>query len=218
MGCFPVVLRLALLGERKLDYHLLLFLQQGGGAGLKLIMKSFGDVPLFLQGSDMPHATTSKLLEIIQDAVKCRKLKMELAATIDAMEPFVKACYIPEGDGALALVAYEHISTLYAVVSSDHYPNVAAVARHLSGGDSMREQQLVAYAKACYQPAYNYFKVKFDNELKPSLLTFKTARYFVPSKITEFKPTASDIDSLCCFLSITSLHSLMISNLSCLCI
>ena len=101
------------------------------------VHNAFGDVPLFLQGSDMPRATTSKLLEIIQDAVKCRKLKMELAAMIDAMEPFVKACYILEGDGALALVAYEHISTLYAVVSSDHYPNVAAIARHLSGGDSM---------------------------------------------------------------------------------
>ena len=78
---------------------------------------AFGDVPVFLHGSDMPHATTSKLLKILDDPVKNRKLKMELAITVDAMEPIVKATYILEGDGALALVAYTQLRTLYTVIS-----------------------------------------------------------------------------------------------------
>ena len=47
------------------------------------------------------------------------------------MEPIVKATYIIEGDGALAVVAYEYIS-VYAVVSTEHNPNVVAVAKALA--------------------------------------------------------------------------------------
>lgn len=39
---------------------------------------------------------------------------MELTMTIDGMEPFVKATYVLEGDGLLAFIAYERISTLYS--------------------------------------------------------------------------------------------------------
>ena len=115
---------------------------------------AFGDVDSFLGSDNMPPATSSKLLEILHDTAKCRKLKMELAITVDAMEPFVKATYVLEGDGPLALVAYERLSTFFSVISTEYYPNVTADAKELSGGDPVREQQLVAYAKTCVQPAY----------------------------------------------------------------
>ena len=67
----------------------------------------FGDVPAFLHGSDLPLATASRLLIIIDDDPACRKLKVELTITVDAMEPFIKATYALEGDGSLALVAYQ---------------------------------------------------------------------------------------------------------------
>ena len=121
---------------------------------------------------------------------------MELAITIDAMEPFVKATYILEGDGALALVAYEGLTTLFAVITSEQYPNVAAVAKNLCSGDSRHERQLVEYAKACVVPAFTYFKSNFENDLKATVLAFKAARYFSPPKVNEIKPTAADIDSL----------------------
>lgn len=60
---------------------------------------------------------------------------MELAINVDAMEPFVKATYILKGDGALALVAYERVNMLFSVISTEHYPNVIAVAKELSGGN-----------------------------------------------------------------------------------
>ena len=110
--------------------------------------------------------------------------------------------YALEGDGALALVTYERVSMLYSVISTEHYPNVNAMAKQLATGDAAREQQLVRYAKACVQPAYQYFQ--FDNDLKPALLAFKAARYFSPSKICELKPSSADIDSLCNFTFLNS--------------
>ena len=145
---------------------------------LQQLHTAFGDLSTFLNSDSLPPTSSSKLLDILNDLPKCRKLKMELAITVDSMESFVKATYILEGDGALALVAYEQISMLYSGISTEHYPNVYALAKSLSGGDNTREQQLVSYAKACVQPTYSYFKSKFDNDLRPTLLALKAARYF----------------------------------------
>ena len=49
------------------------------------------------------------------------------------------------------------------------------------------------------QPAYNYFHLKFNNDLKPVLDAFKAARLFSPSKFHELKPSAADIDCLKAF-------------------
>ena len=121
------------------------------------LLNAFGDVPASLSGSDLPPATSAQLLAILQDPAKYRKLKMEIAIMVDAMQPFVQATYLLEGDGPLALVAYEQISMLYSVISSQHYPNVIAVAKELCGGDQGRERQLIMYAKACVQSAFTYF-------------------------------------------------------------
>ncbi len=52
---------------------------------------------------DIGPASRPKLLAILADAQKLAILKIELAATNDCREPFVKACYLLEGDGPLAL-------------------------------------------------------------------------------------------------------------------
>ena len=168
------------------------------------VHNTFGDVPVFLCNSDLPPVTTGKLLKIIDDKPACRKLKMELTATIDSMEPFVKATYALEGDGPLALVAYQRLSVLYSHISSQHYPNVAAMAKLLAEGNATHESQLIAYAKACLVPAYAYFRQKFDGDLKHIVGAFKAARYLAPSKVTELKPTAADIGSLAAFPFMTS--------------
>ena len=59
-------------------------------------------------------------------------------------------------------------------------------------------------------PAYSYFKVKFDTDLKKAVEAFKAARYFLPSKIDELKPTISDIDS---FKSFPFLDSTLLAEL-----
>ena len=77
-------------------------------------------------------------------------------------------------------------------------------ALQLSEGDHVYEQQLVAYSKTCVQTAFNYFKSKFDDDLKPVLLAFKAARYFSPSKVHEMKPSVTDPDSLSAFTFLNS--------------
>lgn len=114
---------------------------------LKTLLLSFGDVVPFLRDCDLPPSRL-KLLEVLEDPASCRNLHIELAATVDAGEPFVKATYILEGDGPLVLSAYKEIQELRASVRNEYYPNVVAVARRLSTSTSQCDQ-LVRYAKSC---------------------------------------------------------------------
>ena len=163
---------------------------------IKQVHDLFVDISSFLRNDELPSATTRKLLSIIDDAASLRKLKIELAATVDAMEPFVKATYDLEGDGPLILYAYQKISSLYAHITLEHHPNILAVADDLAQGSGSHKAQLINYTKTFYHPAYSYFKEKFDKDLKKAIEAFKAARYFLPSKIDELRPTISDIDSL----------------------
>ena len=116
------------------------------------------------------------------------------------MEPFIKATYNKlKGDGALSLVAYQQLSMLYASVANQHYPNVVAVVKAEAKGNATHKQQLIDYSKACVQPAYDYFHLKFNNDLKPVLDAFKAACLFSPSKFHELKPSAAGIDCLKAF-------------------
>lgn len=68
-------------------------------------------------------------------------MKIELAATVDAMEPFVKATYDLEGDGPLTLRAYQHLRTVESSIAKAYYPNVIAVSCLLSQGNVPVQQQ-----------------------------------------------------------------------------
>ena len=77
-------------------------------------------------------------------------------------------------------------------MSTQNYPNVAAVAKAETNGNASNEQQLLDYSKACEQPAYNYFYLKFNNDLEPVLDAFKAACLFSLFKFHELKPSATD--------------------------
>ena len=96
---------------------------------LAKLLSTFGDVSNLLEHDDISPANASKLRAILTDASKTRNLKLELAATVDCMEPFVKAMFNLEGDGFLALEVYERLTALYISVRSKHIPNVTAVAK-----------------------------------------------------------------------------------------
>ena len=55
----------------------------------------------------------------------------------------------------------------------------------LANGDNSREQLLTMYSKACIQPAYEYFRTKFDVDLASTMKSFKAARFFSPKKVGE---------------------------------
>ena len=74
-------------------------------------MELFADVQPFLEThTGISPATRGKLLSMLSDDEEKKYLMVELAVTIDAAAPFVKATYNLEGDGPLALTCYEAIS------------------------------------------------------------------------------------------------------------
>ena len=128
-----------------------------------------------------------KLFTNLNDRAKCRKPKVKLAITVDALKPFVQhtiwrvmvfLLYLPynlEGDGALAVSAYQEISKLYSSIECEHYPNVMALAKHESNGNSLHKQQLIRYVKECVKTACEYFKSKFElasGDLKYTVFVF----------------------------------------------
>ena len=55
------------------------------------MLKTFSDVMKFLERDDLPPVTSTKLLQVLDNLAKTRKLKCLIASTVDAKEPFVKA-------------------------------------------------------------------------------------------------------------------------------
>ena len=88
------------------------------------------------------------LLQIMANPMENARLQMELAAVIDAGEPFVETTYNLEGDGPLALNCYgplalncyEVLSTLSAGIDVQQYPNLLAIALKVSGGTPVLKQ------------------------------------------------------------------------------
>ena len=65
------------------------------------MLKTFSDVKKFLERDDLPPATSTKFLQVLDDPEKIRKLIIEMATAVDAMEPFVKATCKLDGDDPL---------------------------------------------------------------------------------------------------------------------
>ena len=81
-----------------------------------------------LENEDIGPALRPKLLAFFHNLQSKSKLEVEMAATVDWGEPFVKACYHLEGDGPLALDCFEMIDQVKASVATENIPNVRAVA------------------------------------------------------------------------------------------
>ena len=163
---------------------------------IKQMHEGFADVESFITTADLPPASKSKIQHICDDPLKKIKLQIELAITDDAGEAFVRATYYLEGDGPLIFTCYNKIQELKAGITTAYYPSTNAVIKKIASGNESVEKQLIDYAKACAQPAYDYFHCKFDVDLKETLLVFKASRYFDPLQLIELQPTCCDIDEL----------------------
>ncbi len=161
------------------------------------VMVQFGDIhPFLTKHSEIGPSLRGKLLDILNSASSVAQLKVELSAVIDIGEHFVKATYSLEGDGVLMVRCYEEIVKIRAVFSTGYYPNLQAVARSLAPTDVAVQQQWISYGLSCIQPGHDYFNAKFGDDMLAPLSYFKAMRYFSPAKVSEIKPTASDIDAL----------------------
>ncbi len=88
---------------------------------MKAVMVKFGDIEPFLRAQDdLAPATCSKLLSIVSDHARNAHLRIELAAVVDGGECLVKTTYKLEGDGPVALRAYELVTTVLASIRVSH--------------------------------------------------------------------------------------------------
>ena len=104
---------------------------------------------------------------------------VELAVTIDAAMPFVKATYNLEGDGLLSLTCYLAISALNAAAKQVNYTNLQALARDLFAGDRKKEEELSQYAKSCVQPGITYYFQQLSTNIEQVHGAFKTAHLLI---------------------------------------
>ena len=163
------------------------------------ILVQFGDIkPFLLKNTDIGPSTRPKLLNFFEDSQKLKYLKIELAVVVDWGEAFVKATYNLESDGPLALICYETIQEVISSIQVGNIPNVQAIAKDISSVTTV-QQQLIAYAKNCDEPALHYFKQQLNSSLKAPLAAFKASQLFNPNKIKLLNPDASSVDALASF-------------------
>ncbi len=128
-------------------------------------MLLWGDVLAFLASCISNNKQLRNCEYLLRN--KGTELIIELSIVVDVGEPFIKACYNLEGDGQLAAMCYDILSSVKASVQVKHWPNTQAVARRRAEEFSTTpglQQKLIDYAADCVQPGYDYFENKFWTE------------------------------------------------------
>ena len=142
--------------------------------------------------------TVEKLLSVLRSPHEKKLLQVELAATIDAGMPFVKATFNLEGDGPLVLNCYDTISALNMAARQAYYPSLDGITAHIAANPH-EESDLLQHANTCIQPGIAYYFQQVSTSMKASLEAFKAARLFSPFRLTELNPSITSIDSLTSF-------------------
>ena len=130
---------------------------------LKQLLQYFGDVEPFLMECEWSPAARHRCLQVLQNQTapnSAEIMQVELAAVVDAGEPFVRKTYILEGDGLLSLDAYSHLQEVAVAASDAYYPNVAAVVKSIAPNSPQHQAQLTTHAEDCVRPAVRYFLTK----------------------------------------------------------
>ena len=101
-------------------------------------MVQFGDLERYMEEAKDAKVCPQilpQLQVILCDPQQHMLLKLELAATIDVGEHFVKAMYFLEGDGPFIFSCYEKVSAVNQACQAPHYLNVqtTAIAREDPG-------------------------------------------------------------------------------------
>ena len=167
------------------------------------LMVQFGDVTRFVEEAKDAKVCPQlppQLQAILSEPQRPMNLKLELAATIDVGEHFVKATYFLEGDGPLVFTCYERLSAVSQFCQAPCFPNVRAIATAIAEEDPCQNvTALERSAKACAEPAMTWFWIKFKVDLYDVVVAFKAARLFCPVRIQWLKPTNALVESLRAF-------------------
>ena len=163
---------------------------------LNRVVVYFGDVEPFLRENDITPMCRLRLLQLFDDPISARDLELELAVMLDAGKHFVSTTYYLEGDGPLVFSCYERLSALAHAIAIESYLNTEAKAKQHAAGNALLYNQLVAQAKACITPGFNFYQRKFSSEFHGTVRAFKAAQLFCPVKVQELHPDAASIQEL----------------------
>ena len=137
------------------------------------LMVQSGDVTRFAEEAKDAKVCPQlppQLQAILSDPQRLMSLKLELAATIDVVEHFVKATYFLEGDGPLVFAFYEKLSAFSQFCQAPCFPNVRAIATAIAEEDPCRNvTALERSAKACIQGCQTIFAPLGSSGLSPQM-------------------------------------------------
>ena len=134
-----------------------------------------------------------KLLTVINNPADYVLLQVELAASVDGGDPFVRFTYNNEGDGPMVLFVHERLLALDAHVAAPHVPNLTAVCRALAVDNPANERALQQHGLSCILPGFQYWVAK-KAELADQLVAYKAAAVFLPTKAKD--STAQQLQNL----------------------
>lgn len=143
-------------------------------------MELSADVQPFLEEStSVSPATRSKLLGILHNPNDKTHLMVELAVTMDAAMPFVRATHELEGDGPLALSCYDAISAMNAAARQAHYLNLLQLLLLLLLRMAQIENDLLQYARTCVQTGISYYFEELTTNMKELLELSRQHDYYL---------------------------------------
>ena len=152
----------------------------------------FGDVrPFLLKCQELGYADANvkKCLEML--ATPGLKVKVALAAVADC-DFLIKTTYDLEGDGILAIVAFDALALLDERIRSfrvgHQHPMLTSVAREIAAGNAVVEAELAAHGRSILEPAWAYWNDKSTGDLHELRALFEACRLANPRKINDIDP------------------------------
>lgn len=166
---------------------------------IQQITQMFPDVHGFIASQrELAPATVQKLLAMLENHQIRSAVQLEMAAVVDAGEIFVRSTYNLEGDGPLALVAYQVIKAVQASVEMAIFPQLTALCKVLSPNDAQNQANLRGYGIQCTQPGIQHFLKKFVGvdgapaQFEKQMSFFKLASFFHPCTMADKRPSAEE--------------------------
>lgn len=162
----------------------------------------------------------NRMTKAVNDKRSCATLYLELSTVVAVAKPLVEATYLLEGNGPLALIAYDQVCRIKkffelhkdnaswpgVAVALAEYTSVIAVIEGEAADENAIRAASVEMVKKMVEPVEEYFLSRIFGHLGPDVQLYKALRNANPLAINRTPPTAAefakDVESLDHFLPI----------------
>jgi hAT family C-terminal dimerisation region len=188
------------------------------------LLRDFKKVLSFLKNAISEGGLTDdgarirRLIQLINDRESCARLHLELSVVVAVAKPLVEATYLLEGNGPLALIAYDQVIRVksYFELHKDRatWPGISAALADYTAemaaieGDDANENNIrhltVLFVQQIMAPVEEYFLSRIFDHLGGDVAIYKVLRNANPIAVRRSPPTvnefAADVESLDHFL------------------